>query len=84
MASRKVQKEKHYDLFESFHVDPNAWPQEPLIDKIVNDLINPKGHERVPGVAVAQLFCPRLKMANMMVTPRGQHYPIVPDGFSNH
>jgi CubicO group peptidase (beta-lactamase class C family) len=53
MALRKVHKEKHYDLFESFHVNPSAWPQEPQIDKIVNDLINPKGRDRVPGVAVA-------------------------------
>ena len=53
MASRKVHKEKQRDLFESFHVDPNAWPHEPRIDKIVNDLINPQGRERVPGVAVA-------------------------------
>ncbi len=53
MASRKVRKEKHYDLFEYFKVNPNAWPQEPPIDKIVNDLINPHKRDRVPGMAVA-------------------------------
>ncbi len=53
MASKKVHKVKHYDLFESFHVNPDAWPQEPQIDKVVNELINPKGRDRVPGVAVA-------------------------------
>ena len=53
MASRKVQKEKHYDLFEFFHVNPNAWPHEPQIDKLVNDVINPHNRDRVPGVAVA-------------------------------
>jgi CubicO group peptidase (beta-lactamase class C family) len=53
MASRKVHKEKHYDLFEFFHVNPNAWPHEPQIDKIVNHVINPQNRDRVPGVAVA-------------------------------
>jgi CubicO group peptidase (beta-lactamase class C family) len=28
-------------------------PMSPKIDKIVNDLINPQNHDRVPGVAVA-------------------------------
>jgi len=53
MAARKLHKEKRYDLFEYFQVNPNAWPHEPQIDNIVNDLINPKNNERVPGVAVA-------------------------------
>jgi CubicO group peptidase (beta-lactamase class C family) len=34
-------------------VNQNAWPHEPQIDKIVNDLINPENRDRVPGVAVA-------------------------------
>jgi CubicO group peptidase (beta-lactamase class C family) len=53
MTSRKIHREKHRDVFEYFHVNEDAWPQEPQIDKIVNDLINPKGRDRVPGVAVA-------------------------------
>ncbi len=53
MASRKVRREKSYDLFDYFHVNQNAWPHEPQIDKIVNDLINPEDRDRVPGVAVA-------------------------------
>jgi CubicO group peptidase (beta-lactamase class C family) len=53
MASKKVRKEKQYDLFEFFHVNPNALPHEPQIDKIVNDVINPHNRDRVPGVAVA-------------------------------
>ncbi len=53
MASRKVHREKSYDLFDYFKVNQNPWPQEPQIDKIVNDLINPEDRDRVPGVAVA-------------------------------
>ena len=53
MAARKVHKEKPLDLFETFRVDPNAWPREPQIDTIVHDLINPKNLDRFPGVAVA-------------------------------
>lgn len=53
MASKQAQKDKGLDLFESFHVDQNAWPQEPQIDKIVNNVINPKGVDRLPGLAVA-------------------------------
>jgi len=53
MASRKVHRQKHYDLFDYFHVNQNAWPHEPQIDKIVNDLINPHHRDRLPGVAVA-------------------------------
>jgi CubicO group peptidase (beta-lactamase class C family) len=53
MASRKVHKEKSVDTLDYFHVNQNAWPHEPQIDKIVNDLINPEDRDRVPGVAVA-------------------------------
>ena len=52
MASRKVHKE-HYDLFTSFHVNPDAWPQDSRIDKLVSELINPNNRNRTPGVAVA-------------------------------
>ena len=53
MASRKVHSRKHYDLFDYFHVNQNPWPHEPQIDKIVSDVINPRGRDRFPGVAVA-------------------------------
>jgi len=53
MASSKVHREKSHDLLDFFHVDQNAWPYEPQIDKIVNDLINPEDRDGVPGVAVA-------------------------------
>ncbi len=53
MASKKVHREKPYDLLDFFHVDQNAWPYEPEIDKLVMDLINPEDRDRVPGVAVA-------------------------------
>jgi len=53
MTSRKVHREKPYDLFDFFHVDQNAWPYEPEIDKLVMELINPEDRERVPGVDVA-------------------------------
>jgi CubicO group peptidase (beta-lactamase class C family) len=53
MASRKVRREKVHDLYDFFQVDPNSWAQEPQIDKIVTDLINPHDRDRVPGVAVA-------------------------------
>ena len=53
MASKKVREETPFDTFEYFKVDQNAWPHDPQVDKIVNDIINPKGRERVPGVAVA-------------------------------
>jgi CubicO group peptidase (beta-lactamase class C family) len=53
MASRKVHTQKPIDTFDYFNVNQNAWPQEPQIDQIVNGLINPRNHDRVPGVAVA-------------------------------
>lgn len=53
MASKKVDQQKHYDVFEFFHVDPNAWPVEPQIDEIVRSIIKPPKHGRIPGVAVA-------------------------------
>src|SRR6266481_8075488 len=53
MAPKKVHREKPYDLLDFFHVDQNAWPYEPEIDKLVMDLINPEDRDRVPGVAVA-------------------------------
>ncbi len=53
MASKKVRSAKHYDLFEYFNVNEPAWPDEPQIDQIVNNIINPQDHTRVPGVAVA-------------------------------
>lgn len=53
MASRKVRKEKDQDLFDFFHVDTKSWIQEPEIDKLVTNLINPNDRDRTPGVAVA-------------------------------
>ena len=53
MASRKVRKEKKQDLFEFFQVDPHCWPQEPLIDQIVTEVVKPRADEYFPGVAVA-------------------------------
>jgi len=50
MASKKVRRE--YPEENPLHVDLNAPPINPQIDKIVNDLTNPKGRDRVPGVAV--------------------------------
>jgi CubicO group peptidase (beta-lactamase class C family) len=52
MASRKVHREYPQDDCNPLNVDLNAPPIDPQIDKIVNDLTNPKGHDRVPGVAV--------------------------------
>jgi CubicO group peptidase (beta-lactamase class C family) len=53
MASKNAHSENSYDTFDYFKVNQNPWPNEPQIDKIVNDLINPEGRDRVPGVAVA-------------------------------
>jgi len=53
MASRKVRKEERHDLFKFFQVDPHSWAQEPVIDEVVKDIINPHDHDRFPGVAVA-------------------------------
>lgn len=53
MASKKAHKEKYYDFFKFFHVNPDAWPYDPQIDNVVNDVINPKRRDRIPGVAVA-------------------------------
>jgi len=53
MASRKVHRESCIDTFAYFKVNQNAWPQDPQIDNLVNDLINPKNRDRTPGVAVA-------------------------------
>ncbi|HEU0048974.1 MAG TPA: serine hydrolase domain-containing protein [Nitrososphaera sp.] len=52
MASRKVHKEYPKDDCNPLNVDLNAPPIDPQIDKIVNDLTNPQGRDRVPGVAV--------------------------------
>jgi CubicO group peptidase (beta-lactamase class C family) len=52
MASRKVHREYPEDDCNPLNVDLNAPPINPQIDKIVNNLINPKDRERVPGVAV--------------------------------
>jgi CubicO group peptidase (beta-lactamase class C family) len=53
MASR-LARAKTLDTLDYFHVDRNAPPpHEPQVDKIVSDLINPQGRERIPGVAVA-------------------------------
>jgi CubicO group peptidase (beta-lactamase class C family) len=52
MASRKVHREYPEDDQNPLNVDLNAPPIDPRIDKIVNDLTNPKDRDRVPGVAV--------------------------------
>ena len=51
MASRKVYRYPE-DHTNPLNVDLNGPPVNPEIDKIVNDLTNPKGRDRVPGVAV--------------------------------
>jgi CubicO group peptidase (beta-lactamase class C family) len=54
MASRPARATSAIDTLDYFHVDRTAPPpNEPQIDKIVNDIINPQGRERMPGVAVA-------------------------------
>jgi CubicO group peptidase (beta-lactamase class C family) len=53
MASKKVHRKNPTDTLDYFHVDQNAWANEPQIDKIVNNIINPEGRDRIPGVAVA-------------------------------
>jgi CubicO group peptidase (beta-lactamase class C family) len=53
MPARKLHQRKRRDLFEYFGVNPNAWPQEPQVDNLVNHVINPNNHGRFPGVAVA-------------------------------
>ena len=52
MASTKVHGRKYVDTFGYFRVNENAWAIEPQIDRIVNELINPRNHDRLPGVAV--------------------------------
>src|SRR5258708_8675857 len=52
MASRKVHRKYPKDECNPLNVDLNAPPIDPQIDKIVNDLTNPKDRDRVPGVAV--------------------------------
>jgi len=51
MASKKARRE--YPEINPLHIDLNAPPINPRIDKIVNDLINPNDRDRIPGVAVA-------------------------------
>jgi CubicO group peptidase (beta-lactamase class C family) len=51
MASRKVHRECPEEN-NPLNVDLNAPPIDPRIDKIVNDLTNPKHRDHVPGVAV--------------------------------
>jgi CubicO group peptidase (beta-lactamase class C family) len=54
MASKNSPRRTSIDTLDYFHLDRTAPPPyEPQIDKIVNDLINPQGRERMPGVAVA-------------------------------
>lgn len=53
MGSKKKPRETPTDPFDDFNVDQNAWRHEPQIDQLVDDLINPEGRDRVPGVAVA-------------------------------
>jgi CubicO group peptidase (beta-lactamase class C family) len=52
MASRKGHREYSKYYCYPLDVDLNAPPIDPQIDKIVNDLTNPKDRSRVPGVAV--------------------------------
>ena len=51
MASKKVYRYPE-DHTNPLNVDLNAPPINPEIDSIVNELTNPKSHDRVPGVAV--------------------------------
>ncbi len=50
MASKKVRRE--YPEENPLNVNLKAPPIDPRIDRIVNDLTNPQGRDRVPGVAV--------------------------------
>jgi CubicO group peptidase (beta-lactamase class C family) len=50
MASRKSHRQD--PEVNALNVDLKAPPIDPRIDKIVNDLTNPKDRERVPGVAL--------------------------------
>ncbi len=50
MASKKGRRE--YPEINPLHINLNAPPINPRIDKIVNDLINPHDRDRIPGVAV--------------------------------
>jgi CubicO group peptidase (beta-lactamase class C family) len=52
MASRKAAPKYPKDECNPLNVDLNAPPINPEIDKIVNDLINPKDRDLFPGVAV--------------------------------
>ena len=52
MASRRAYSKYPEDHCNPLNVDLNAPPINPEIDKIVLELTNPKGHKRVPGVAV--------------------------------
>jgi CubicO group peptidase (beta-lactamase class C family) len=52
MASKKARPKYPKDECNPMNVDLNAPPINPEIDKIVNDLINPKDRDLFPGVAV--------------------------------
>jgi CubicO group peptidase (beta-lactamase class C family) len=52
MASKTIHKNYPEDETNRLDVDLNAPPINPQIDKIVNELTNPKDLERAPGVAV--------------------------------
>jgi len=52
MASRKSYRKYPEDHSNPLSVDLNDPPINPEIDEIVSELTNPKGHPRVPGVAV--------------------------------
>ena len=54
MAASKAPRKTPTDTLDYFHIDRNAPPPaESQIDTIVENLINPQRHKRVPGVAVA-------------------------------
>jgi CubicO group peptidase (beta-lactamase class C family) len=52
MASKTAPKKYPEDRCNPLNVDLNAPPINPEIDKIVSELANPQGRERIPGVAV--------------------------------
>lgn len=52
MVSRRAYSKYSEDHCNPLNVDLNAPPINPEIDNIVLELTNPKGHKRVPGVAV--------------------------------
>ena len=52
MEAKKAHRKYPEDHCNPLNIDLNAPPINPEIDKIVSELANPQGRERIPGVAV--------------------------------